>query len=157
MKSNICHSDLSVESTFVVWISMKVIFHNHKIGCRSIQWCWVAPFATEIVTGVMIDIVIRINYKSRCLLPNVPRMIADSSSEYHTSLVNTNVAWSQAGCTLKNTSGFTWDDTLGLNIGAQNEEPYKILEKVGSSSYQITYANIHQANHKVKPFKNHGF
>jgi hypothetical protein len=76
---------------------------------------------------------------------------------YLTSLVNTNVAWLQVGCTLKNTSGFTWDDTLGLNIGAQNEEPYKILEKVSSSSYQITYANIHQANHKVKPFNNHGF
>jgi hypothetical protein len=55
--------------------------------------------------------------------------------------------------TLKNTSGFTWDDTLGLNIGAQNAEPYEILEKVSSSSYQFTYANIHQANRKVKPFK----
>jgi hypothetical protein len=34
--------------------------------------------------------------------------------------------------TLKNTSGFSWDDKLGLNIGAQNEWEYKILEQVRS-------------------------
>lgn len=34
--------------------------------------------------------------------------------------------------TLKSLSGFTWDDTLGLNIGAQTDQAYKVLEKVSS-------------------------
>jgi len=63
--------------------------------------------------------------------------------------------------TLKGMSGFTWDDQFGLNIGAQTEQAYNLLKKViplYSHYYLLAYTELHwQANHKVKPFKNHGF
>jgi Myb/SANT-like DNA-binding domain len=42
-----------------------------------------------------------------------------------------------------NTSGFTWDDKLGLNIGAHNEQEYKILERVSlQSPHPLVYNDL---------------
>ena len=49
---------LSVEGTFIVCIPIDIMLHNHKIRCRSIQWCWIAPFTTKIISDMMVDIVI---------------------------------------------------------------------------------------------------
>jgi hypothetical protein len=43
---------------------------------------------------------------------------------------------------LKDLSGFTWHDTYGLNIGAQSEQAYKLLEKVSLSSSPITSTEL---------------
>jgi len=45
-KTNPC-----VESMFIVCIPIEIMLHNHKIRCRSIQWCWIAPFTTKIIIG----------------------------------------------------------------------------------------------------------
>ena len=73
-------TNLSVESLFIVCIPSDIMLHNYKIMCRSIQWCWIAPFTTKIIIGMMVDIVIWINYESSCLFPNIPWSIGDSSS-----------------------------------------------------------------------------
>ena len=42
---------------------------------------------------------------------------------------------------LKNLSGFSWDSSFGLNIGAQTEEAYRLLEKVIIAILFIAYIN----------------
>jgi len=49
----------------------------------------------QVITGMMIDIVIRTNYKVRCLFPNIPRAIADSSMKDHAGFINADIVWSQ--------------------------------------------------------------
>ena len=91
-------TNLSVESTFIVWIPIDIMLHNHKIRCRSIQWCWIAPFTTKIITGTMVDIVIWVNYESCCLFPNIPWSIADSSTKHLTTFVNAYIIWPHIWC-----------------------------------------------------------
>jgi len=56
-------TNLSVEGTFIVCISIEGkahnigLLHHHKIRCRSIPWCWIAAFTIKIVSGMMVDIV----------------------------------------------------------------------------------------------------
>ena len=53
----------------------------------------IAPFATEVVVSSMVDILIGINYKPRCLLPDLPRMIDNGSSKNYACHVDTNIIW----------------------------------------------------------------
>ena len=91
-------TNLSVESLFIVCIPSDIMLHNYKIRCRSIQWCWIAPFTTKIIIGMMVDIVIWINYESSCLFPNIPWSIADSSTKHLTTFVNAYIIWPHIRC-----------------------------------------------------------
>lgn len=56
---------------------------------------------------------------------------------------------------LKNhTSGFTWDDKMGLNIDSKTEDAFKKLvkvhEKITNKKHLLIYL---QANGKVKSYK----
>ena len=53
----------------------------------------IVPFATEVVASSMVDILIGINYKPRCLLPDLPRMIDNSSLKNYACHVDTNIIW----------------------------------------------------------------
>ena len=53
----------------------------------------IAPFATEVVASSMFDILIGINYKPRCLLPDLPRMIDNAISKNYARHVDTNIIW----------------------------------------------------------------
>ena len=79
-------------------IPINIMFHNHKIRCRSIQWCWIAPFTTKIIIGTMVDIVIWINYESSCLFPNIPWLIDNGSAKNPTALINAYIIWSHIWC-----------------------------------------------------------
>ena len=46
----------------------------------------------------MVNIMVWINYKLRCLFPNLLRTIVDGSFKYHTTLINVNVVWPQFRC-----------------------------------------------------------
>jgi hypothetical protein len=49
---------LSIEGTFIVWLTKLIIFNSNKIRCRSIQRCWIAILSTKIICCAMIDVMI---------------------------------------------------------------------------------------------------
>ena len=51
----------------------------------------ITPFTTQVISCLMIDIVIWINYKLSCLLPYIPGSIANTGSKHKTSFVNADV------------------------------------------------------------------
>ena len=76
--STICYSItrttsyLSVKCMFIVRLAICIICHSDKVGCRPIQWFWVAPFVTEIISCSMVNVMICIHNEPSGLPPREP-------------------------------------------------------------------------------------
>ena len=80
-------------------IPLFILFYNNKIGGRPIARCRTAPLSTQVVYYTMVDIMVRINNKSSCFLPNsIPRSIGNTGTEQKTCFVYANICWSGFFC-----------------------------------------------------------
>ena len=86
---------LSIECTFKMWNPKVIMFHSNQVWCRTIKWCRVTVFSTQIVCCAVIDIMIQINNESCCILPPIPLTTCNCMTKQLTSLINANIIWAE--------------------------------------------------------------
>ena len=85
---------LCIKGPFVIWYSSSILCYNNKIGCRSILRSRITPFLAQLISCTMVSVMVGINNEPSSVFPDsIPASICYSSTEYHTSFVNTDIIW----------------------------------------------------------------